>query len=434
MKKRNYILILIIFLSACSNNTSSSVNFISSAEVETDQGNSAVVDTVPEDDFLNETLNGKPDFCKIPVRTNSSTSVGFPLSENRINNKGIVNVQVIFLDFPDLVGTRTKEQLLDFIDIYKTGVNDFFENQSQNRVSFNWRIYTDFIRIPDMLSSLNLKREYIYAADDVDKVLRKGIAISDPVIDYSNIDMVIVVINPDIPYELADISPAWPLIDPWGIKTDEKTIYNGTFLASNAFNSDGHAIVSHEIGHLFGLADLYKYDWLEDNPTSDYNKVFQYVGVFDFMSFAFIHYSKGDNRDMLGWQKWQLNWIEDEQVVCLDANKPIETKYSLNPVSDLVNGNKMIVVKFSENKVLVLEKRSKNKHCQLCSGGIYAYTVDSTIDGGKGPIKIIRPTNSKMELYEDSFIIQDQELTFENIKFKVINTNNEETEISLIIE
>jgi hypothetical protein len=60
--------------------------------------------------------------------------------------------------------------------------------------------------------------------------------------------------------------------------------------------------------------------------------------------------------------------------------------------------------------------------------------VDSTIEGGKGPIKIIRPSNSTMELFEDAFINQDEYLNFENINIKVLFKNDEKTYLSLIIE
>jgi M6 family metalloprotease-like protein len=436
MSKINYILISIILLSTCTyNSQTSSLSFVSSVELNSDNNTFKEEKNTPTYEVSDPSLAENPDFCKIASKTPWSTSVGFPISDNRINNNGVINVQVIFLDFPDLEGTRTKDQLLDFFEIYSLGVNDFFERQSQSKVTFDWRIHTEFIRIPDLLSSLNLKREYIYAADDVDKTLRKGITISDSVIDYTDIDMVVVVINPDVPKDIANISPAWPLVYPWGIKTEEKTIYNATFLASDGFNPKGHTTVSHEIGHLFGLADLYKYDWLEDNPTGNYNKVIQFLGIFDFMNFAFTdYYGKGDNRDMMGWQKWQLSWIEDSQVVCLDANKPFKSIQILTPVSDSIDGNKIIIIKLSESKVIVIEKRSKNIYCELCSGGIYTYTVDSTIEGGKGPIKMIRPSNSTMELFEDAFINQDEYLNFENINIKVLFKNDEKTYLSLIIE
>jgi M6 family metalloprotease-like protein len=350
------------------------------------------------------------EFCQIKDLNNDTVKVGFPNAPSRLPNTGLITVQVLFIDFPDQQGVKTQAELSRFFEDYIEGIERFYDIQSLGRVQFEWRLEPGFVRIPRNFANLRMTRENSF---DLDPILRQAIQISDSNVDYTDIDMVIVFLNPDIPEELADVSPAWPLEGEWGIKTSEKTIFNATFIAGDAVRI-GYPIIAHEIGHLFGLIDLYKFNWLEDNPERDYWRHFEFTGIFDFMSFAPPHHEYGDNRDMLGWQRFLLNWITGDEIHCLTNDEPSFTSHLLSPVADQ-GETRMIVTRLSENQVLVTEIRAKNQYCEICSGGIYNYLVDTTLRNGHGAIQILRPDHSTMNLFQDAYLSSGQSFTYENV-------------------
>jgi M6 family metalloprotease-like protein len=434
MKK--FIFLIAILISSCS---TSSANFESSASSSTKSGETSQNEnTIEEENLVEESilvditsrdLLANPSFCRIDNIIEDSVRVAFPMSKNRLPSKGNINVQVLFIDFPDQEGIRNQDEINSFFSNYIIGIENFFNFQSDGRTNFTWFIEPYFVRIPQNFSSLKVKRS---DSRDLDQILRSAIQISDTTVDYTDIDMVIVFINPDIPTALADVSPAWPLDDPWGIVTNEKTIYNATFIAGDAIIG-GYSIIAHEIGHLFGLVDLYNFEWNKILPVK-YDNHYIFTGYFDFMSFAFPISNFGDNRDMLGWQRWLLNWITDDEVDCLLADKTSNTTHLLSPVANSNDKQRMIAVRMSETKVLVVEQRSKNNYCNICSGGIYTYLIDSEIKNGYGPIRIIRPEHSKMELYQDAYLEIDQLLMYENITIKVEQKQNDNTVVRIIID
>jgi M6 family metalloprotease-like protein len=430
MKK--LILSIVLLISSCSaSNSSISSNIPSSIRSdETNQNESnepaeeAIIVEITDRDLLSETS-----FCKISNVVNESVRVAFPMSENRITSSGEVNVQVLFIDFPDQVGKRSQDEINKFFSNYISGIEKFFTFQSDGRTKFNWFIEPGYVRIPQDFSTLRVKRS---DSRDLDQVLRNAIQISDSKVNYTSIDMVIVFINPDIPTALADVSPAWPLDDPWGIVTNEKIIYNATFIAGDAIDI-GYPIIAHEIGHLFGLVDLYNFEWNKIIPVN-YDNHYIFTGYFDFMSFAFPFSIYGDNRDMLGWQRWLLDWINDDEVNCVSADTPSDTTHLLSPAANSVGNQRMIAIRISPTKVLVVEQRSKNVYCNLCSGGIYTYLIDSEIKNGNGPIKIIKPEHSKMGLFQDAYLEANQLLKYENITIKFEQKNKDNVIVRIIIE
>jgi M6 family metalloprotease-like protein len=381
----------------------------------------------PIEDPKNAAVLAVPEICRLNERLFDSVRIGFPMSPNRLPNKGVVRVQVLFIDFPDFVGTRTQEQLDQFFYSYVGGIETFFEQQSLGRVEFEWFIEPGFVRIPRNLSTLNMTRAN---SSDLDPVLRQAIQIADANVDYSDIDMVIVFMNPDIPERLADVSPAWPL-EGFGIQTNEKTIYNATFIAGDGVRI-GYPTIAHEIGHLFGLIDLYNYNWLDNNPERDDERQFVFAGVFDFMNLAPPSSRYGDNRDMFGWQRWLLDWLTDEEIQCLNTAQSSESTHLLTPVAE-EGDTRMLVIRLSNTQALVAEVRAQNKYCVLCSGGVYTYLVDTTIRNGNGALQLLRPEHSTMKLFQDAYLSLGQSITYNNVTIQFESQQRDQVVISVVI-
>jgi M6 family metalloprotease-like protein len=231
--------------------------------------------------------------------------------------------------------------------------------------------------------------------------------------------MVIVFLNPDIPEALADVSPAWPLDRVGAIATEEGAIYNATFIAGDAVRI-GYPIIAHEIGHLFGLIDLYDYQWQVDNPTNDWLRQFKFTGIYDFMNWANAS-DWGDNRDMLAWQRYLLDWITDEQVRCVDRATSSVTTHLLAPSHEDSPEHKMVVVPLTNTSALVVEVKDRNLYCIACNGGVYTYVIDTAIYNGQGPIRMVRPEHSQMDLFQDAYLKLGQQVTYENITIEYVD-------------
>jgi len=357
-----------------------------------------------------------PEACRIQNAFNfQNVMVGFPIASTRLPNIGNVNVQVLFVDFPDYQGTMTDEELETFFQGYIEGINTFFDIQSFGRMTFQFDRHPGFLRMSRPTSELALNR--IKGARDLDGVIREAIRVSDEFVDYSSTDMVIVFMNPDIPESVADVSPAWPMPEGGGFVTNEGTVYNATIIAGDGVRI-GYSTIAHEIGHLFGLADLYAYNWQVNNPSNDWLFQFVYTGLFDFMSMGDpTHF--GDNRDMLAWQRYLLDWISNEQVRCVDPTTPSQTTHELIASHLDEDGSKMVVVPFTATKALVVEVKAQNRYCVVCSGGVYTYVVDTEINNGAGPIRFVRPNHSNQQLFQDAYLSAGQQLVYENITITV---------------
>ena len=129
---------------------------------------------------------------------------------------------------------------------------------------------------------------------------------------------------------------------------------------------------THDIGHMLGL--MHPYD--VTGP---------YMGAWDIMmNFAF-------QNDFLGWNKWKLNWITDDQVSCVPAESKISYTQILSPIGIANNDKKMIVIKLSATQALAVEVRRKSpfEDLQTSDEGVIVYKVDTTKGSGSGPYTIV---------------------------------------------
>jgi len=67
----------------------------------------------------------------------------------------------------------------------------------------------------------------------------------------------------------------------------------------------------------------------------------------------------------------------------------------------------------------VSEVRTKSLYCEICSGGLYTYIVDTSIRNGNGPIQLLRPEHSVAQLYQDAYLQAGEALQFKGIIIRV---------------
>ena len=336
--------------------------------------------------------NADSNLCKIEnnkLWTKLPHGLGLPRPENRLPNKGTLNFKVLFAKSSG--STVANEKSAE--DLYKKLkpeiVSSFYNQVSNGSVkNIQFEPYYSWIEF-DKLESLQDA-----AGDEIKRVesewrtfVSKTLETADSQIDFTKSDGVIIILDPNSSY----LRIAYALADEHIV--DGKKISNVVMLG-RAFVRVGRPpyLVVHELGHLFGLPDLYSYQ--DSTDTADY--------------FSVMNMAASEGVGYFGWERYILGWLDDPQMICHKAGEVVG---NLIPLTKK-NGLKMIAVPISSSEVLVVENRTKEGiDKMISSAGIIAYVVDSSIESGKNPIKVLN--NKKPIKIGSSFI-------YENVKIEVL--------------
>jgi len=336
--------------------------------------------------------NADSNLCKIEnnkLWTKLDHGLGFPRPENRLPNKGTLNFKVLFAKSSGSTVANEKSAE-DLYKKLKPEIVSSFYNQVSNGFVKNIQFepYYSWIEF-DKLESLQDA-----AGDEIKRVesewrtfVSKTLETADSQIDFTKSDGVIIILDPNSSY----LRIAYALADEHIV--DGKKISNVVMLG-RAFVRVGRPpyLVVHELGHLFGLPDLYSYQ--DSTDTADY--------------FSVMNMAASEGVGYFGWERYILGWLDNSQMICHKAGEVVG---NLIPLTKK-NGLKMIAVPISSSEVLVVENRTKEGIDKLISNaGIIAYVVDSSIESGKNPIKVLN--NKKPIKIGSSFV-------YENVKIEVL--------------
>ena len=357
--------------------------------------------------------NADSNLCKIEnnkLWTKLTYGLGFPRPENRLPNKGTLNFKVLFAKSSG--STVANEKSAE--DLYKKLqpeiVSSFYNQVSNGSVQkIQFEPYYSWIEF-DKLESLKDA-----AGDEIKLVeaewrtfISKTLETADSQIDFTKSDGVMIILDPNSSY----LRLGYGLTDEYTV--DGKKL-SSVVLLGRAYVQVGLRspyLVIHELGHLFGLPDLYSYiDAFKTNQDS--TDTVAYFSVMNKAAVGGIGY--------FGWEKYILGWLDDPQMMCHKAGEVTGNLVSLTKT----NGLKMIAVPISSSQVLVVENRTKEGIDKMIPNpGIIAYVVDSSIEGGKNPIKVLN--NKKPIKIGSSFI-------YNNVKIEVLkkkSKNNVKVSVS----
>jgi M6 family metalloprotease-like protein len=134
----------------------------------------------------------------------------------------------------------------------------------------------------------------------------------------------------------------------------------------------GRTILPHETGHLLGLPDLYAFNG---------DDIHRFVGTWDLMGDVF------QATDLSAWHRLKLGWLDPAQVVC--APRGVTTTAELTPLG-ANGGRKAVFVRTGNTTGVLVENRQRvGNDGSICDRGALVYTVDSSIDSGAGPVKVV---------------------------------------------
>ena len=279
--------------------------------------------------------------CKLKYNFASRTSIGFPkVVEGVLANSGPQRQLIVAIKFSDSdfnygdIGARL-EQAAKPEDISK-----FFESVSYGKVKIEFDIYQEIVTLSQPFDSY-LTNKAPYSKDNhlnsgsIVRELRSILQKRDNLTKYSALN-VFLVSNSLLPY-----TPAQAIVD---------SELSATFIPNHFYLPNLPEVsrtLMHEIGHLFGLIDLYEISETPNMPPEN-----EISFALDLMASGFATLSS--------WHRWYLDWITDSQVQCLEAELD-NVEITLKAL-DSLGGLKMAVIKLSPTELLVIESRKGGGH------------------------------------------------------------------------
>ncbi len=169
------------------------------------------------------------------------------------------------------------------------------------------------------------------------------------------------------------------------VDRENKPHFIGTAVtAGNDMFRWGYRWLVHESGHTFGFPDLYMYAPTTVNGVR-VNQFF-YCGGWDMMGNI-----AGHSTDYLGWHKWKLRWIRDDQVDVVSQSSAEPTTHFLSPV-ETPGGSKIVVVRTGLSTAYVAEFRTKLGINALDGRGKYSGLLIYRIDASRMEARETNPT------------------------------------------
>ena len=346
--------------------------------------------------------------CKLPVADGrGDVSIGgWPRIDERLKSTGGVIATVVMVDFPDAPASMTPTDA--FARISPSA--DVFNEMSYGKLSYTFKPQLKWYRMSKKSTdyvaggwTFIKHRDYIVEAAKL----------ADVDIDFSKTDSLIILANPDST-GIGNSGPAFAAVRKNGITLDGKYISNG---ATSAYDLNNWKSIwlNHEVTHTLGLVDLYAFT--QSNPANRYDGL-RYTGEFSYMGFSSY---ESNAPSLLAFERWNLGWINDSQIKCLNDAKSTEL---ISPVQTS-GGVKAVIIPISRTKAVVIEsRRAIGIDKNIAKSGALVYVVDSSIQSGQGPVKVFPSDVSSDPRYLKAPRALGESVTTEGITVKVTKSDD----------
>lgn len=283
-------------------------------------------------------------FCRIKASERENVSLGFPLRDDRLAKLKKSKIMVIPFNMKEKPNYVLSE--LDKED-YKSAEKDLSAlsgGKANVEFIFAPTLATEYTKDIWITLKANQKRSF----QDRDESLstwgfvRTLVSASDPKVDFSDIDAVILEGSPVDWGSFIGEAMMFRTDQPNGyarpITTDEAVINNAILLDKHY----SRFTITHEVLHLFGLTDLY-------GSSSSPGK---------------LSLMAEDSLAILSYEKWILGWLPDSAVQCfpdLATETPTEIKFDARKDSQVV----VLPGKSDSHIIIETSKIGDNKYLSL---------------------------------------------------------------------
>jgi M6 family metalloprotease-like protein len=317
----------------------------------------------------------------------------------------------LFADFSDVPAPQTPEQIFSMIS---PSAEKFFNDLSYGKM--NWVLEPHFVWLRLSQPSAHYA-EGIRSYDGHLEFIQEAVDLADADVDFSDANSVIVMVPPEA--SAIGYGPAFGADIGNGYTADGKVFENGVTSGADLPNW-GFLWLNHETGHTMGLPDLYAYQY----NSSNYDDQHRFVGGFGLMG-----YIDGKAPEFFAFERWQLKWLSDDQIVCQLTNDVTATLSAI----ETAGGSKAVVVPLSKNKVLVVEsRRAVGYDKDMPKEGALVYTVDTSIASGEGTL-VVYPVLENDPYRYKSPLAKGESVTVENVTVTVLDSTGEGDTIQVIV-
>jgi len=350
-----------------------------------------------------------------------STTAGFPLPWWAVPSKGTLRVAVLFMDFPDAEANYTTRREAELSLPY---AEEILESSSYGQLDVVFVPHHEWLRAEEPYETY--LEPTVSSAGLSDRAAVHAAALADDAVDFTRTDLAVVVF-PSAHFG-GGLSGGSVKADGVSVVAVRVNTFRG---AAGPLGEWGDTAV-HEILHGQGLADLYPYGgtypygrahrreeapagrkWVDTRwgpmglqaafLVADDDR--RLMVRWEFASGKISEFIPGRYpREMLAWSRWQLGWLSEARVACINDAKATVT---LDPIARPGSGVAMAAVPLSSREVIVIESRRKlgrdadvdvgdGRDPDIVSGpvrplvheGVLVYTVDSLVGTGALPLKI----------------------------------------------
>ncbi|MFF5565978.1 M6 family metalloprotease domain-containing protein [Streptomyces sp. NPDC012623] len=300
-------------------------------------------------------------------------SEGLPTPAGYSRSTGRIRALNLMIDFPDAPGPgKAKDRLAEFFP----QTSEWFRTSSYGRLDYRAEApVPDWLRMPMPFSEYGIDRGSPYEPG-YRRLVEDIVDAADADVDFSAYDLINILVTPNAgPSALDTVLSVTFSGNADAPHADGVPLSNTSFVysrqddGSGSYTETGYRVLPHENGHVFGLPDLY---------TAEGGGA---VGHWDIMSEDW-----GANNDLLGWHKWKLGWLDDEQIGCAAAHG--SSDFQLAPLAT-AGGPKIAFVPISKESGYAVEVRTREGNDEaVCRPGVLIYRVDAGVDTGRGPVTV----------------------------------------------
>ena len=302
---------------------------------------------------------------------------------------GSLRIAVLFVDFPNASALESAQQeSLKGLSYMKR----YLESASYRKLRIEFIPLFQWLRAERGYSHYEGPTSVTGVTQVTGVIDREAVRLADPDYDFSGVDVVMIVMPS------AHFASGNALGE---VRTDEGT---ASTLRVNTFHgastSNWGPAAAHELAHNFGLPDLYPYTanqhFVPQVPPEGKQWRQVTLGLMGLTAAVPV-----DGRDpsgftsaneLLAWSRWQLGWLDDDQIRCI--SEPYAT-VTLSPVADPGDGIAMVAVPVSADELIVIESRRRigyDERAAVGDGAVVVYTVEADLKNGDLPLKLAGDT------------------------------------------